>query len=124
MDSVKFAGMRKRLNVTRRQLSHLLDVSPGTIRRYEKGRKPVPAHVEQQLFTLTSKSHKKNGYEESHWQINGCSTEQRLSCPAWELRAGQASWFMNAAMCYSSVGESWTEKMTMCRSCEMFQGLL
>ena len=124
MDSVAFANMRKGLNVTRRQLSYLLDVSPRAIRSYEKGRESVPANVEQQLSSLTSIKQGKNGYKESHWQISGCSPEQRLSCPAWELRAGQASWFMNANMCHGTVSESWTEKMTMCRTCEMFQGLL
>ncbi len=124
MDNVEFANMRKGLSVTKRQLSHLLGVSPRTIRSYEKGVRSVPTHVERQLFSLTSMERGKSGYKKSYWQVNGCSPEQRLSCPAWELRVGQLSWFMNASICAVRMDEGRPEMMTLCRNCEMLQGLL
>ncbi len=124
MDSLEFADMRKGLNVTKRELSHLLGLSLKAIRRYEKGARSVPTHVEKQLFTLTSMKHGKSGYKKSYWQLKGCSPEQRLSCPAWQLRVGNASWFINAGICSGTIQESWPEKMELCRDCEMFQGLL
>lgn len=124
MDNVKFADMRRGLNVTKRELSHLLGVSPRTVRSYEKGVRSVPTHVERQLFSLTSMKQGKGGYKKSYGQINGCSAEQRLSCPAWKLRIGQVSWFMNVSICAGDIDESWSELMTLCRNCEMLQGLL
>ena len=124
MDSVEFANTRKGLSKTRKQLSNLLGVSRKTIRSYEKGWKYVPAHVERRLLTLTLPNERKKGYQKSNWQINGCSPEQRLSCPAWELRVGQASWLMNASMCHGNVREVLPEQMTSCRNCDMLQGLL
>ncbi len=123
MDNVEFANTRKGLSKTRKQLSSLLGISLKTIRSYEKGWRYVPANVERQLLSLSAAMAGKKGYKKSYWQIYGCTPDQRLSCPAWELRVGQASWLMNASMCHGSVREVLPEQMTSCRNCEMLQGL-
>ena len=124
MDSVKFANTRRGLKKTRKQLSALLDVSPAAIRSYEKGWRYVPARIERQLLSLTSPRKREKGYQKPDRQLSGCSAEQRLACPAWELRIRQASWITNAGMFHGNVSDDLPEQVTVCRSCDMLQGML
>ena len=111
MDNVEFAGMRQGLSITKRQLSHLLGVSLKAVRHYEQGRKAIPTNVEQQLLSLCSMKQGMNRHRKPGLQTTGCSSEQRLSCPAWELRIGHVSWVIDASVYHGISHESWADKM-------------
>lgn len=40
------------------------------------------------------------------------------------LKIGHLCWFINGTICSGTVQASWKDKMTLCRSCEVFQDLL
>jgi hypothetical protein len=58
------------------------------------------------------------------WQIRSCPPEQREQCPAWEFSSGDLCWFINGTICDGTVHASWKEKMTLCRTCPVFEDTL
>jgi hypothetical protein len=58
------------------------------------------------------------------WKIKGCPAERKRSCPAWEFRTGTSCWFINGTMCEGEVQKDWTDKMKLCRKCEVLSPLL
>ena len=123
MDHVEFADLRQGLSITKRQLSHLLGVSLKSVRNYERGRKAIPANVAQQLLSLRSMKQGMDRHGNSNLRETGCSSEQRLSCPAWELRIGHVSWVIDASVYHGISPNSWADKMPSCRNCSMLHGL-
>jgi len=121
---MEFANARRGLRKSKKELSHLLGIPSRIIRSYEKGRESIPDHVEKQLLSLTTLDNKTHEYNTAYWQANGCSTEDRLSCPAWKLKLSHTSLPMDISMGYGIARDNWSEKMSMCRSCDVLQKLL
>jgi hypothetical protein len=48
----------------------------------------------------------------------------RERCPAWEFSTGDLCWFINGTICDGIVHNSWKEKMTLCRTCDVFKTIL
>jgi len=124
MNRLEFASARKGLKKSKKELSHLLGIPPRIIRSYEKGRESIPDDIEKQLLSLTSLTNSTREYATSYWQTNGCSTEDRLSCPAWKLKLSHASWSMDINMGYGIARDNWPEKMCMCRSCDVLKKMI
>lgn len=52
MDAKEFAYFREKLNKTQKQLAQLLGTSLKAVHSYEQSWRPIPAHVERQIFFL------------------------------------------------------------------------
>jgi hypothetical protein len=124
VEKIEFAGIRKRLAKTQKELAQLLGISLKAIHSYEQGWRNVPAHVERQLFFLISMKQGRDKNRKPCWQVRKCAPEQKKSCPAWEFKIGHLCWFINGTSCYGTIRESWREKMALCRTCEVFKYLL
>jgi DNA-binding XRE family transcriptional regulator len=123
MNKKEFSKARVRLGKTQVQLAKLLASSARTIQSYEQGQRVIPANVERQiLFLLSMKESRKD--QKPCWTIKKCSAERRMSCPAWEFRAGKFCWFINGTMCAGKPKQGWHAKMKICRSCEVMTSFL
>ena len=124
MQDKEFSRFRKKLKKTQKEMAQLLGVSIKAIHSYEQGWRTIPVHVERQLyFLLTRKLCGKNGVKPC-WIVRSCHQAQRKQCPAWEFSSGDLCWFINGTICDGTVHNSWTEKMKLCRTCDVFKTIL
>jgi hypothetical protein len=121
MNPQEFHVIREQLGKTQRQLSALLGTSLKAVQSFEQGWRKVPVHIERQiLFLLTCRKIKVREGRPC-WEIQKCLLETRQACPAWEFNAGHLCWFINGTICHGVPRTSWTSKMRLCRTCEVFQ---
>ena len=123
MNSQEFLQIRKSLGKTQKQLAELLGTSLKAIHSYEQGWRNIPGHVERQLLFLISKKVSDKG-QKPCWVLKKCSPERKEQCPAWEFQTGDLCWFINGTICDGVRQKTWKDKMKICRSCEVFTGLL
>lgn len=123
MDSKEFSYFRKKLNKTQKQMAQLLGTSIKAVHSYEQGWRKIPAHAERQVLFLASRMRGSGKPRKSCWTIKKCPPELKKQCPAWEFRAGELCWFINGTICESVVHKDWSEKIKICRSCEVLSPL-
>ena len=124
MDHKEFHSLRKELRKTQKQMAQLLGTSLKAVQSFEQGWRKVPTHVERQILFLQVLKRGIGKEIQPCWDIRGCPTQTRDSCPAWEFNAGRLCWFINGTMCQGKVQESWPQKMKICRKCEVFTGYM
>jgi hypothetical protein len=123
MEKTEFSHARAKLGKTQAQMAGLLRTSPKAIQSYEQGWRSIPAHVERQvLFLLSMKARSRS--RKACWDIRKCPSKKRMSCPAWEFKAGRLCWFINGTMCEGEDQRNWDEKMKICRSCRVMASLI
>jgi DNA-binding XRE family transcriptional regulator len=123
MNGNEFSQIRQSLGKTQVGLARLLCVSPRAVQSFEQGWRKIPADVERQLlFVLASK---RPSFPKSFpcWETQGCSSEWRESCAAWEYKAGNLCWFINGTLCHGKPQETWEKKIALCRRCKVFQSM-
>lgn len=121
MNGEAFAGLRKQLNKTQEELAQLLGSSVKTVRSYEQGWRRIPPHAERQILFLASRMRNRPDVLSPCWTVKKCPQTRRESCPAWEFRAGTMCWFINGTVCEGSPKRTWSQKMKICRQCEVFE---
>ncbi len=121
MNKIEFQACREKLQKTQKQLSDLLGVSLKAVQSFEQGWRKVPVHIERQLLFLLTFQREKRKTIRPCWDIRACAPETRLDCPAWEFKAGNLCWFINGTMCHGKPETSWSSKMKVCRTCEVFR---
>jgi hypothetical protein len=124
VDDSEFVRLRNWLGKTQEQLCRLLGTSVRAVRSYEQGWRPVPVYVERQMLFLLSRHRAAPKPTKKCWDMHECPVEIRKQCPAWEFRAGELCWFIAGTHCQGSVQTDWSEKMRLCRQCEMLRPLL
>jgi len=124
VEAKEFAGIRKRLNKTQKQMAELLGVSVKAVHSYEQGWRKVPVHVERQLLFLLSRMSGIRDILKTCWSVKKCPAALKRKCPAWEFRSGTMCWFINGTVCGGEARGDWKEKMSMCRECEVLALLL
>jgi len=124
MDRKEFQALRKNFDKTQKQMAQLLGTSLKAVQSFEQGWRKIPTHVERQILFLQVL--KRGIDEEIHpcWDIRSCPTQTRDACPAWEFNAGRLCWFITGTMCQGKAQESWSQKMKICRKCEVFTGYM
>lgn len=124
MDSKEFKKLRGKIGKTQKQMAQLLGVSVKAVHSYEQGWRNISPYVERQMFFFISRIKRNPKDRKPCWAIKKCPPENKLKCPAWEFNAGELCWFINGTFCCGDNCEDWTEKMTCCRSCEVFKPFL
>jgi len=125
MNKEEFSRVRIQLGKTQPQIAQLVGCSVKAIQSFEQGIRKVPVHVERLLLFLLAglNSHGKKKISPC-WEVRDCSLDARRSCPAWEFQMGNYCWFINGTICHGEIQESWGEKITLCRQCNVFRSLL
>ena len=121
MDNKEFKYFRKKLDKTQKQTAVLLACSLKAVHSYEQGWRKISVHVERQILFLVSQKNRKK--IKSCWAIKKCSPKQKKNCPAWEFQAGKFCWFINGTMCEGEAKKSWRDKISFCRTCEVFNSI-
>ena len=124
MDKKEFVKIRKKLNKTQKQIAELLGTSIKAIHSYEQGWRSVPPHVEKHLFFLISRLRYSDYEHKPCWVIKKCPASRKKQCPAWEYKAGKLCWFINGTICEGAVQKNWSEKIKICRRCEVLMQML
>ena len=124
MNNKEFLSVRRKFQKTQKQMSQLLGTSLKAIQSFEQGWRKVPGYIERQMLFLLRM--KKGIAENSRpcWDIRNCSMETRRICPAWEFNAGHVCWLINGTICRGKPQDTWSEKMMICRRCEVFASAL
>jgi len=119
MNNKEIRFLRQKLQKTQKEMAELLGTSLKAMQSFEQGWRKVPGHVERHLYFLLSM---KKGVKKSRpcWDIRNCSPQSRDTCPAWEFNAGHLCWFINGTLCQGKAQGSWSQKMKVCRKCEVF----
>ena len=121
MDRKEFQVSRERLGKTQKQLSELLGTSLKAVQSFEQGWRKVPGHIERQILFLLTLQKKRTAADRPCWNVRNCSAETRRSCPAWEYKAGSLCWFITGTLCQGKPRTNWSNKMKVCRKCEVFR---
>lgn len=121
MNSKEFTGIRKRLTKTQKELANLLGVSLKAVCSYEQGWRTIPSHVERQLLFLLARKFSRINNNGDCWDIKNCPEERKLNCPAWEFDSGKFCWFICGTMCENTTHKSWSEKIKVCKKCELMK---
>ena len=124
MQAKAFSAYRKKLNKTQKQMAQLLGTSIKAIHSYEQGWRNVPVHVERQLYFLLTRKLFADKKAKPCWETRTCPQEKREQCPAWEFSSGDLCWFINGTICDGTVHNSWTDKLKLCRTCDVFKDIL
>ena len=123
MDSKEFLHYRKKLQKTQRQTAQLLGVSLKAVHSYEQGWRAIPGHVERQLLFLVALTKLKDKSIKPCWVVKKCPKKRKHQCPAWEFQSGKLCWFITGTTCEGETRLNWEEKMTICRSCDIFKSI-
>lgn len=123
MTSREFAGFRKRIGKSQRDMARLLGLSVKAVHSYEQGWRKIPCSVERQVFFLYSRRRDTHCRPIVCWLVKDCPPNRKLKCPAWEFRCGHLCWFISGTFCRGSAQKSWKDKITICRNCEVFLSL-
>lgn len=124
MDKKEFIYLRKRLEKTQKEMAQLLGTSLKAIHSYEQGWRNVPVHAERQILFLFSRRRENRKGLRDCWKVKKCPPELKKTCPAWEFQAGKLCWLINGTICEGIVKKNWSEKMKICRKCEVFTTML
>ena len=124
MDKEEFRYLRKRLEKTQKEMAQLLGTSLKAIHSYEQGWRSVPVHAERQILFLFSRRRENRKGQRDCWKVKKCPAELKQRCPAWEFQAGKLCWLINGTICEGIVQTGWSEKMKICRKCQVFTSLL
>ena len=90
MEKEIFVVVRRKLDKTIKEMSHLLAVSDKVIYSYEAGWRTIPAHVERQTYFLLSRNRgEKRGLPKLCWIVKNAPPKRREECPAYEYNAGR-----------------------------------
>lgn len=119
-----FVSYRKQLGLTQKELAQLLVTSVKAIHSYEQGWRNIPENIERQLFFLISRQQQRDLNPRECWIIKKCPPERKKQCPAWKFNAGRLCWFINGTVCEGSVQKNWSDKMQLCRDCEIFKPII
>ena len=120
MEKQEFVKIRKYLGKTQKQLAQLLGISIKAIHSFEQEWRNIPGYVERQVLFLLFANEAINRNHKACWVIKNCSMVIRQKCPAWEFQLGQLCWFINGTICQGKVQKNWSEKMKICRNCNVF----
>jgi hypothetical protein len=120
MDNKEFRSFRQKLQKTQKQLSQLLGTSLKSVQSFEQGWRSVPASIERQMLFFLSMKNRGVTNLKPCWKIRNCSPPIREACPAWEFHMGDLCWFINGTICRGKPQGSWSQKMKICRKCEVF----
>jgi len=123
MDKKEFTQIRYILNRTQDQMASLLCVSPKAIQSFEQGWRNVPAHIEREMLLLLSLKKSSDRNVRTCWDIKKCPNEWRSNCIVWELQARHFCWFLNGTFCQGKAFNSWSEKIQLCKECEVYQSM-
>jgi hypothetical protein len=124
MRKEEFGKIRHSLGKTQKQMAQLLGVSIKAVQSFEQGWRKIPAHIERQLLYLFILQQPKQRKFPKCWNVNKCSPQQRLQCPAWELKYGHHCWFINGTFCQGKAQDDWHKKMEICRQCHILKSNL
>lgn len=124
MESKEFIIFRKKINKTQKELATLLGVSLKAISSYEQGWRTIPCHIERQLLYLVSNARRESLPLQDCWDILNCPKGKKEQCPAWEFQSGKNCWMISGTICQGLPQKSWTEKITLCKECEVLQQML
>ena len=123
MNKENFVKARAKLGKTQKELSKLLNVSVKAVQSYEQGWRPVPLHVERQLyFLLINQRGKDKAKLKDCWVLKKCDIKK--DCSAWEFQAGQLCWFISGTQCEKTAKKELKEKMDVCRECVVLSSLI
>ncbi len=124
MNKDDFSKARAKLGKTQKELAGLLGVSLKAVQSYEQGWRPVPLHVERQVYFLLINQRKEAAPQRRKdcWVQKKC--ESKKGCPAWEFQAGHLCWFISGTQCECAAEKEWKDKMEICRKCEVLSTLL
>ncbi len=123
MENTDFHTIRKRLGKTQKELASLLGTSVKAVSSYEQGWRGIPSHVERQLLFLLSRKIRRQSAQKNCWERKKCPPKKRRNCPAWEFDAGRLCWFITGTSCNSTTHSNWQEKLSICKQCEVMEGL-
>ncbi len=124
MDAKEFAGIRKKMQKTQKEIAQLLGVSLKAVHSYEQGWRRVPTHAERQMLFLATRMRGGAGLQKACWTLNKCPPDRKKQCPAWEFKAGKLCWFINGTICTGVVHDSWKDKIAVCRECDVLKPFL
>ena len=120
MDKEEFKKIRHTLGKTQVQMGRLLGVSVKAVQSFEQGWRNIPIHVERQLlFLLYLQLNLKT--QKPCWIQKDCPEGNRSQCPTWQFKAKNLCWFINGTFCDGELHESWQEKISVCRKCDVFK---
>ncbi len=118
MNPGEFQFIRQTLLKTQNQMSQLLGVSSKAVQSFEQGWRKIPSYVERQLlFLLSMKTRERVS---PCWDVRRCPPQMRETCPVWEFKSGHLCWFINGTICQGKPRGSWSQKMIVCRKCQVF----
>jgi DNA-binding XRE family transcriptional regulator len=120
LDHNEFGSLRQKLGKTQKQMAELLGISLKTVQSFEQGWRKVPVHTERQVFFLMAAKVQSSRNTRPCWDIQGCSLNNRRSCPAWEFQLGNLCWFINGTICQGKSRGKWSQKMAVCKKCKVF----
>ena len=121
MNKKEFALIRHRLGKTQNEMAQLLGISIKTVQSFEQGWRRVPVHTERQSLLLLALRESGRQSNRPCWNIKKCPEKTKQDCPAWEFNAGHLCWCINGTICHGNAQKSWSQKMNICRKCEVFQ---
>ena len=124
MKGKDFCSIRKNLGKTQKQMSEILGVSLKAIQSFEQGWRRIPAQVERQTLFLLAIKMASREETSSCWEIRRCSRQMLENCPAWEFKSGHLCWFVNGTICQGKPQGSWSQKILLCRKCEVFASFM
>jgi DNA-binding XRE family transcriptional regulator len=120
LDHNEFGFLRQKLGKTQKQMAELLGISLKAIQSFEQGWRKVPIHIERQVLFLMAAKVQTSKNSRPCWDVRGCSSKNRLSCPAWEFQVGNLCWFINGTICQGKSLGTWSKKMAVCKKCKVF----
>src|SRR5512136_3052373 len=99
----------------------LLGISLKGVQSFEQGWRKVPIHIEREITFLKTLKTERHKNARPCWEILKCPSETRITCPAWEFKAGSLCWFINGTVCAGRSMGDWSTKIKICKRCSFFK---
>ncbi len=123
MTAKEFSAHRKKLCKTQKTLAKLLGVSLKAVQSYEQGWRSIPLYIERKIFFLLVNQRREGVTKRKNcWDLKKCGCKKE--CPAWEFQAGHLCWFLNGTLCNCTSDQEETDKIEICRTCDVLTSML
>ncbi len=125
VDIPDIRSIRTELRLSQAELATYLGISVRSIQSCEEGwRLPGPAVLKSLLLLLIIHRHHAGLKDMTCWSQKKCPAAMREKCLVHRSGQGYLCWFLTGNQCELPTSRNWSEKLTRCQRCKVFQRLL
>lgn len=109
--------VRKALDKSQSELAELLGIGVRAVQSYEQGWRQCPSYIQRLAMMLLVCSEATTRSAKPCWQLTGCPSDRRRTCPGKQFGGGKLCWMISGACCGGKKLKARNAKAHDCSKC-------